>query len=87
MGSRLGVEGETIVLAMLDGHYALYKVGRRLEERSVVALLQPGPTLAALNAYCLGHILDALFAAHLDKLLIAVALKALEVYTLPTSWL
>ena len=40
---------EALVLAILDGHHALYKVGRRLEERGMVALLQPGLTRAALN--------------------------------------
>ena len=38
-----------LVRAMLDGHHALYKVGRRLEERGMVALLQPGLTRAALH--------------------------------------
>src|SRR5262245_25327496 len=56
---------EALVLAILDGHHALYKVGRRLEERGMVALLQPGLTRASLHDYRLGHILDALFAANL----------------------
>jgi transposase len=76
-----------LVLAILDGHHALYKVGRRLEERGMVALLQPGLTRAALNDYRLGHILDALFAANLNTVFNAVALKALEVYAIPTPWL
>jgi transposase len=76
-----------LVLAILDGHHALYKVGRRLEERGMVALLQPGLTRTSLNDYRLGHILDALFAAHLNTVFSAVALKALEVYALPTPWL
>jgi hypothetical protein len=42
---------EALVLAILDGHHALYKVGRRLEERGMVALLQPGLTRASLNDY------------------------------------
>ena len=50
------------MLAVLDGDHALYKVGKRLEERGMVALLQPGLTRAAHNDYRLGHILDALFA-------------------------
>jgi transposase len=75
------------VLAILDGHHALYKVGRRLEERGMVALLQPGLTRAALNDYRLGHILDALFAANLNTVFGAVALKALEVYAIPAPWL
>jgi len=76
-----------LVLAILDGHHALYKVGRRLEERGMVTLLQPELTRAALNDYRLGHILDALFAANLNKVFGVVALKALEVYAIPTPWL
>src|SRR5499425_3327686 len=72
---------------MLDGHQALYKVGQRLEERGMVALLQPGLTRAALHDYRLGRILEALFAANLNRVYSAVALKALEVYALPTPWL
>src|ERR671918_2787697 len=78
---------EALVLAILDGHHALYKVGKRLEERGMVALLQPGLTRASLNDYRLGHILDALFAANLNQVYSAVALKALEVYAIPTPWL
>src|SRR5262249_22426435 len=37
--------------------------------------------------YRLGHILDALFAANLNTVFGAVALKALEVYAIPTPWL
>jgi hypothetical protein len=33
---------EALVLAMLAGHHALYKVGKRLAERGMLALLQPG---------------------------------------------
>ena len=36
---------------MLDGDHALYKVGRRLEERGLVARLHPGLTRASRNAY------------------------------------
>jgi transposase len=78
---------EALVLAILDGDHALYKVGRRLEERGMVALLQPGLTRASLHDYRLGHILDALFAANLNSVFSAVALKALEVYAIPTPWL
>ena len=35
--------------AMLDGDQALYKGGRRLAERGIVSLLQPGRTRAALH--------------------------------------
>ena len=86
-GLACGRGVEALVLAILDGHHALYKVGRRLEERGMVALLQPGLTRAALNDDRLGHILDALFAANLNTVFHAVALKALEVYAIPTPWL
>lgn len=78
---------EALVLAILDGDHALYKVGPRLEERGMLALLQPGLTCASLHDYRLGHILDALFAANLNKVFSAIALKALAVYALPTPWL
>src|SRR5215471_4591873 len=58
---------EAMVLAILDGDHALYKVGQRLEERGMLDLLQPGLTQAALHDYRLGHILKALFAANLNK--------------------
>ena len=80
-----GVEG--LLLAILDGHHALYKVGARLEERGMLPLLQPGLTRASLHDYRLGQILDALFAAHLNRVFGAIALHALEVYALSTPWL
>jgi transposase len=86
-GLSCGRGVEALVLAILDGHHALYKVGKRLDERGMVALLQPGLTRAALNDYRLGHILDALFTANLNKVFSAVALNALEVYAIPTPWL
>jgi transposase len=86
-GLSCGRGVEALVLAILDGHHALYKVGRWLGERGMVALLQPGLTRAALNDYRLGHILDALFAANLNTVFSALALKALEVYAIPTPWL
>jgi transposase len=78
---------EALLLAILDGHHALYKVGARLEERGMLPLLQPGLTRASLHDYRLGQILDALFAAHLNRVFGAIALHALEVYTLSTPWL
>ena len=45
---------EALVLAILDGDHALYKVGQRLEERGMVSLLQPGLTRASLHDYRLG---------------------------------
>ena len=82
-----GRGAEALVCAILDGDHALYKVGQRLEERGMVALLQPGLTRVSPHAYRLGHILDALFAANLNTVFGAVALKALEVYAIPTPWL
>jgi transposase len=78
---------EALVLAILDGDHALYKVGKRLEDRGMVALLQPELTRASLNDYRLGHILDALFAANLNRVFGALALKALAVYAIATPWL
>ena len=71
---------EALLLAILDGHHALYKVGARLEERGMLPLLQPGLTRASLHDYRLGQILEALFAAHLNRVFGAIALHALEVY-------
>jgi len=78
---------EALVLAILDGDHALYKVGRRLEEQGLVTRLQRGLTRASVHDYRLGHILDALCAANLTQVLSAIALKALEVYAIPTPWL
>jgi transposase len=78
---------EALLLAILDGHHALYKVGTRLEARGMVPLLQPGLTHTALHDYRLGQILDGLFAAHLNRVFGAIALNALEVYAIPTPWL
>src|SRR5512132_2956593 len=78
---------EALLLAILDGHHALYKVGARLEERGMLPLLQPGWTRASLHDYRLGQILEALFAAHLNRVFGAIALNALDVYTISTPWL
>ena len=75
-GLSCGRGVEALVLAILDGQHALYKVGKRLAERGMVTLLQPGLTRAALNADRLGHLLDALFAANLNQVFSAVALTA-----------
>src|SRR5919201_4534229 len=55
---------EALLLAILDGHHALYKVGARLDERGMLPLLQPGLTRASLHDHRLGPIREALFAAH-----------------------
>ena len=58
---------EALLLAILDGHHALYKVGARLEDYGMIPLLQPGLTRVSLHDYRLGQILDALFAANLNR--------------------
>ena len=78
---------EALLLAILDGHHALYKVGARLEERGLLPLLQPGLQRASLHDYRLGQILEALFAVNLNRVFGAIALNALEVYALSTPWL
>jgi hypothetical protein len=78
---------EALLLAILDGPHALYKVGARLEERGLLPLLQDGLRRASLTDYRLGQILDTLFAAHLKRVFGAIALKALEVDALSTPWL
>jgi transposase len=85
LSSGRGVEA--LLLAILDGHHALYKVGARLEARGMLPLLQPGLTRASLHDYRLGQILDALFAAQLNRVFGAIALNTLEVYALSTPWL
>ena len=77
---------EALLLAMLDGHHALYKVGTRLEERGMSPLLQPGLKRTAVHDDRLGQILDTLFAANLNQVFGVVALRALEVYAIPTPW-
>jgi transposase len=86
-GLSCGRGVDALVLAILDGRHALYKVGRRLEERGMLTLLQPELTRAALNDSRLEPILDALLAANPHKVFGAMALKALAVYALPTPWL
>src|SRR5215217_7918729 len=78
---------EALLLAIRDGHHALYKVGARLEERGMFPLLQPGLTRASLHDYRLGQSLEALCAAHLNRVFGAIALNALEVDALSTPWL
>jgi transposase len=78
---------EALVLAILDGDHALYKVGSRLEERGMLPLLQAGLERESLNDYRLGQILEHLFAVNLNRVFSTVALKALEVYGIETPWL
>jgi transposase len=78
---------EALLLAILDGHHALYKVGARLEERGMLPLLQDGLRRVSLNDYRLGQILDALFGANLNRVFGAIALNALAIYAIATPWL
>ena len=78
---------EALLLAILDGHQALYKVGARLEERGMLPLLQDGLGRASLNDYRLGQIRATLFAAQLNRVFGAIALNALEVYAIAPPWL
>jgi transposase len=78
---------EALGLAILDGHHALYKVGRRLDERGMLPLLQPGLEAASVHDTRLGQILDALFAANLNRVFGAMALNALDTYAIETPWL
>ena len=50
-----GRGGEARVLAILDGHHALYKVGLWLAERGMLPLLQPGLQQESRNDYRLGQ--------------------------------
>src|SRR5499427_5688873 len=78
---------EALLLAILDGHHALYTVGARLEERGMLPLLQDGLRRTSLNDYRLGQMLEALCAAQLHRVFGAIALNALDVYALSTPWL
>jgi hypothetical protein len=78
---------EALVLAILDGHPALYTGGRRLAERGMLPLLPPGLEAASVHATRLGQILDALLAATLHRVFGARALHALDTYALETPWL
>ena len=82
-----GRGGEALGLALLDGLQALYKVGRRLAERGMVARWPPGLTRASLNASRWRPILAALCAAHRNTVFRAVALTALAGEAIPTPWL
>src|SRR5215831_1088694 len=78
---------EALLLAILDGHHALYKVGARLEERGMLPVLQDGLGRVSLNDDRLGQILEALCGANLNRVFGAIALNALDVYAIATPWL
>ena len=78
---------EALVLSILDGHHALYKVGRRLDERGMLPLLQPGLAPQSLHDSRLGQTLDALYGANLHTVFSAIALRALDLYRVETPWL
>ena len=85
LSSGRGVEA--LVLAILDGPHALYKVGGRLDERGMLPLLQPGLTRASVHDTRLGQMLDALFAANLHRVFGTIALNALATYAIATPWM
>jgi hypothetical protein len=58
-----------------------------VEEGGLLPWLQEGLRRASLNDYRLGQILDARFAANLNRLLGAIALHALAVYAISPPWL
>jgi transposase len=78
---------EALVLSILDGHHALYKIGRRLDERGMLPLLQPGLAPESLHDSRLGQTLDALYDANLHTVFSAMALRALDIYRIGTPWL
>jgi transposase len=82
-----GMGVEALVLAILDGDHALYKVGSRLEDRGMLSLLREGLERESLNDYRLGQILESLFASNLNRVFSALALNALKVYAIDTHWL
>jgi hypothetical protein len=84
ISAKRGVEA--LVLAILDGAHALYKVGARLEKRGMLLLLLEDSERESLNDYRLGQILEALFTANLNRIFGALALKVLEVYAIETPW-
>jgi transposase len=78
---------EALILAILDGDHALYKVGARLQARGMLPLLQDGLARESLNDDRLGQILEALFAVHLNRVFGTLALKALEAYAIEAPWI
>ena len=78
---------EALVLSIRDGHHALYKVGRRLDERGMLPLLQPGLAPESLHDSRLGQTLDTLSDANLHTVFSAIALRALDIYRVGTPWL
>ena len=67
-----------MVLVILDGHHTRYKGRRRLEERGMLVLLQPGFTRTSLHDYQLGHILDPHFTLIGKNRCIRVFISGLE---------
>jgi transposase len=78
---------EALVLSILDGHHALYKIGRRLDERGMLPLLQPGLAPESLHDSRLGQTLDALYDANLHTVFSAIALRTLDIYRIGAPWL
>lgn len=62
-------------------------MGRRLDERGLLSLLQPGLEVGSVHDPRLGQRLDTLFAAHLNQVFGAMALKTLETSAISTPWM
>ena len=83
----LGVgTGENLNEHILGDHSPLHDLRLAMLEDAVdvIRLLWQGGTQTHRGCY---YILEALFAANLNRVYSAVALKALEVYAISTSWL
>jgi hypothetical protein len=78
---------EALILAILDGHHALYKAGRHLDKRGMLPLLQPGLEPQSLHDTRLGQSLDALFDANLNQVFSAIALRTLGTYHVQAPWI
>jgi hypothetical protein len=76
-----------LLLAILDGHHALDKVGRRVEEGGMFPLRQPRLARTAVHDYRLGQRREPLLAANRHRVFGAVALQALAGYAIATPWL
>src|SRR5262247_907386 len=77
-GLSCGRGVDALGLALLEGDQALYKRGHRREDRGMGPLRPPGFPRAARHADRLGPRLEALVAAHRNRVFGAIARKALD---------
>src|SRR5918912_535980 len=83
----LGVVRKLTVAALIDTFCPPHPAHILSCGRGVEALLLDGLERTSLNDYRLGQILEALFAAQLNRVFGAIALNALDIYALSTPWL